>query len=190
MRKQYPKDVWENEYIRSDPGGHDQIMQPDMVLVMSAIGGLVFLILAVACANLGGLLLARGVAREHEIGIRVAIGAGRGRIFRQLFTESLLLSTLGSVAGLILGYVTLRITMANANAPLWMTATPDWRVIAFTFAVGLVAAALFGFAPAWQIARHRTEAYPASDRRGMRGRRHRAASNRRLRILRRRPQLG
>ena len=155
LRKQYPKDVWENEYIRSDPGGHDQIMQPDMVLVMSAIGGLVFLILAVACANLGGLLLARGVAREHEIGIRVAIGAGRGRIFRQLFTESLLLSTLGSVAGLILGYVTLRITMANANAPLWMTATPDWRVIAFTFAVGLVAAALFGFAPAWQIARQR-----------------------------------
>jgi predicted permease len=155
LRKQYPKDVWDKEYIRSDPGGHDQTLQKDTVLIMSAVGVLVLLILAVACANLGGLLLARGVSREHEIGIRVAIGAGRGRIFRQLFTESLLLSTLGSAAGLFLGYATLKIFMVYANAPLWMTATPDWRVILFTVAVGLVAAVLFGLAPAMQIARQR-----------------------------------
>jgi predicted permease len=155
LRKQHPKDIWDNEYIRSDPGGHDEIMQPDTVIAMSATGGLVFLILAVACANLGGLLLARGVSREHEINIRVAIGAGRGRIFRQLFTESLLLSTLGSLVGLALAYSTLRIVMANANAPLWMSATPDWRVILFTLVVGLLAAALFGLAPALQIARQR-----------------------------------
>jgi len=155
LREQHPKDIWDNEYIRSDPGGHDQMMQPDMLIAMSAIGGLVFLILAVACANLGGLLLARGVMREHEISIRVAIGAGRGRIFRQLFTESLLLSTLGSVVGLALGYVTLRIVMAIGNAPLWMTATPDWRVIVFTLGIGFVAAALFGLAPAMQMARQR-----------------------------------
>ncbi len=155
LRKQSPKNVWDNEYIRSDPGAHDQIMQPDMLIAMSAIGGLVFLILAVACANLGGLLLARGVNREHEISIRVSIGAGRARIFRQLFTESLLLSTAGSIAGLVLGYIALRITMVYANAPLWMSATPDWRVILFTFAVGTLAAALFGLAPALQIARQR-----------------------------------
>jgi predicted permease len=155
IRKLAPKDVWDNEFIHSDPGGHDQVMQPDMVIVLAAVGGLSFLILAVACANLGGLLLARGVAREHEIGIRVAIGATRGRIFRQLFTESILLSTIGSVTGLILGYLTLRITMAYANAPAWMTANPDWRVLAFTFVVGLIAATLFGLAPALQIARQR-----------------------------------
>jgi predicted permease len=154
-RKQFPKDLWKDEYIHSQPGGHDQLMQPEMALTMSAIGGLVFLILAVACANLGGLMLARGVSREHEISIRVAIGAGRSRIFRQLFTESLLLSALGSVVGLLLGYVILRITMATANAPTWMTATPDGRVVAFTFAVGFVAASLFGLAPALQIARQR-----------------------------------
>ncbi len=87
--------------------------------------------------------------------IRLAIGAGRARIFRQLFTESLLLSLTGSAAGLFLGYLTLRITMAHANAPAWMTATPDWRVIAFTLFVGFLAAALFGLAPALQIARQR-----------------------------------
>jgi predicted permease len=154
-RKQFPKDLWKDEFIHSEPGGHDQLMQPEMTVAMSAIGGLVFLILAVACANLGGLMLARGVSREHEISIRVAIGAGRGRIFRQLFTESLLLSALGSAAGLILGYIVLRITMANANAPTWMTATPDWKVVTFTFVVGFVAAALFGLAPALQISRQR-----------------------------------
>ncbi|WP_263358308.1 ABC transporter permease [Acidicapsa ligni] len=155
LRKVHPKDIWDNEYIRTDPGGHDQIMQPEMLATMAMCGALVLLILAVACANLGGLLLARGVAREHEISIRVAIGANRKRIFRQLFTESLLLSSLGSAAGLFLGYIVIRITMAHANAPLWMTATPDWRVIAFAVAVGLFAALLFGFAPALQIARQR-----------------------------------
>jgi predicted permease len=155
LRKQNPKDVWDNEYIRTDPGGHDQMLQPDTVTAMSAIGALVFLILTVACANLGGLLLARGVAREHEIAIRVAIGAGRVRIFRQLFTESLLLAFLGSAAGLIFAYLTLRIVMANFNAPLWMSATPDWRVILFTCLVGLLAAAFFGLAPSLQIARQR-----------------------------------
>jgi predicted permease len=155
LRKQHPKGIWDNEYIRSDPGGHDQLMQPDMFIALYAVAGLVFLILAVACANLGGLMLARGVAREHEIGIRVAIGASRGRIFRQLFTESLQLSAIGSVTGLIVAYITLRITMAHANAPLWMTATPDWRVITFTVVVGFLAAALFGLAPALQIARQR-----------------------------------
>jgi predicted permease len=155
LRKIHPKDIWDHEYIRSDPGGHDQIMQPDMLVEMAMAGALVLLILAVACANLGGLLLARGVAREHEISIRVAIGANRKRIFRQLFTESLLLSSLGSLAGLLLGYIVMRVTMANANAPLWMSATPDARVIAFTFGIGLFAALLFGFAPALQIARQR-----------------------------------
>jgi len=155
LRKIQPKDIWDNEYIRIDAGGHDQLMQPDMLAAMAMCGALVLLILAVACANLGGLLLARGVAREHEISIRVAIGANRKRIFRQLFTESLLLSTLGSIAGLLLGYIVMRFTVIHANAPLWMSATPDWRVVTFVVGIGLLAAVLFGFAPALQIARQR-----------------------------------
>ena len=74
-----------------------------MYTVVAMVTGLALLILAVACTNLGGLLLARAVTREHEIGIRVAIGATKTRIFRQLFTESLVLAMLGATAGLGLG---------------------------------------------------------------------------------------
>jgi len=118
----------------------------------------VLLILAVACGNLGSLVLARGVARAREITIRVAIGAGRGRLVRQLFTESLLLGILGSVAGLSLGYVVLRSLMAVSGTPAWMNPAPDWRVIVFAIALGILAAILFGLAPAFQVVRQRNRA--------------------------------
>ena len=104
-RKLYPKQVWDKEYVKSYPGGHLTVANNDAYLILTMMGVLALLILMVACANLGGLLMARGVAREHEIDIRVAVGAGRLRIFRQLITESLLLSVLGSAAGLALGFV-------------------------------------------------------------------------------------
>lgn len=154
-RKQHPKDVWKKEYIRSDPGGHMQVLQPDMYRVIVMMGTLALLILAVACANLGGLLLARGVTREHEVGIRVALGASRGRVFRQLFTESLLLSLMGSMAGLALGYTVMRIALMNTSAPVWMSAAPDWRVVLFGLGMTVVASVFFGLAPAWQIAKQR-----------------------------------
>ena len=100
-------------------------------------------------------MTARGIAREHEIDIRVAIGASRKRIFRQLFTESLLLALLGSIAGLALSCVVMRVTLAATDAPRWMSAIPDWRVIAFTAGMAILVAVLFGLAPAWQIARQR-----------------------------------
>jgi predicted permease len=118
---------------------------------------LTLLILAVACANLGGLMLARAVTREREIGIRVAIGASRARIFRQLCTESLLLSALGACTGLGLGYVVLSVVLAKLGTPRWLTASPDWRVLLFTVAVTVVAALFFGLAPALQIARQRQQ---------------------------------
>jgi predicted permease len=116
---------------------------------------LTLLILSVACANLGGLLLARAVTREREIGIRMAIGATRARIFRQLCTESLVLAMLGSAAGLGLSYVCLRVALSRMKVPGWLSATPDWRVLLFTFGIAMVAALMFGFAPALQIARQR-----------------------------------
>ena len=155
LRRQHPKDIWDGEYLQSSPGGHFQVMQPEMYQVAAMVAVLTLLILAVACANLGGLMVARAVTREREIGIRVAIGASRARIFRQLCTESLLLSTLGSAAGLVLGYVVLRIALSKSETPAWLTATPDWRVLLFTIGITLVAALFFGLAPALPIARQR-----------------------------------
>src|SRR6266567_3781077 len=155
LRRQHPTAVWDNEWIQSSPGGHAQVLQPEMYRVVEMVGVLTLLILSVSCANLGALLLARGVTREHEMGIRLAIGANRGRIFRQLCTESLLLAALGAGAGLALAWVVLRVALAKIDAPRWMTPTPDWRVLLFTIAASVLAALFFGFAPALQIARQR-----------------------------------
>ena len=121
LRRQHPTAVWDNEFIQSSPGGHMQVMQPEMYQVAAMMGVLTLLILAVACGNLGALLLARAVQREHEIGIRLAIGANSARIFRQLCTESLLLASLGAVAGLALGCAVLRIALSELDAPKWLT---------------------------------------------------------------------
>ena len=113
------------------------------------------LILAVACANLGSLLLARGVARDREIGIRAAVGASSARLIRQLFTESLFLAALGSAAGVVLGHLILRTMLLLTGAPSWLDTTPDWRVLVFAIGMACATAILFGLAPALQVARRR-----------------------------------
>jgi predicted permease len=155
LHRQYPQDIWEGESLPSEPGGFASRVAPPMYPVLALVGVLCLLILAVACGNLGSLLLARGVARDREIAIRAAVGAGRGRLLRQLFTESLLLAFLGSVAGLGLGFVALRSLMVWTGKPSWLSPAPDWRVVAFASGVGLASAVLFGLAPAWQMARRR-----------------------------------
>lgn len=155
IRRNHPDAVWDREYLQISPGGHFQIIQPDMIRVVAMVGILTLMILAVACANVGGLLLARGISREHEIGIRVAIGANRTRIFRQLCTESLMLAALGSIAGVALSYVVLRIALASFQAPRWLNPIPDGRVLLFSAGMMLLAVLFFGFAPALQIARQR-----------------------------------
>jgi len=155
-RKLYPKVVWDKEYVKSDPGGHFTVANnKDAYLVLAIMGTLAVLILAVACANLGGLLMARGVAREREIDIRVAVGAGKVRIFRQLITESLLLAMLGSIAGLALGYIVLRVGIVMSDAPMLLSAVPDRRVLSFILALTLMTAIFFGLAPALQMTRRR-----------------------------------
>jgi predicted permease len=155
LRKQKPDAVWDKEYLEISPGGHLQVMTPQIYQVAAMVGGLTLLILAVCCANLGGLLLARAVAREHEIGIRIAIGANRARIFRQLCTESLLLAALGALVGLALGTAVLRVALQTLDAPKWLSAAPDWRVVLFTAGVAIASVTFFGLAPALQIARQR-----------------------------------
>lgn len=151
LRKQYPKLIWDKEYIRLSPGAHFVQLDSHAYPILALAGMLVLLILAVACANLGGLLMARGVSRQHEIQIRFAIGARRGRIFRQLFTESLLLALLGAMTALPLSYVALRLALRYADAPTWMSAAPDGRVLVFTAAMGFLAALFFGVMPTLQV---------------------------------------
>jgi predicted permease len=170
LRAGHPNDIWEKESLPGSPGayGTSAINQshhgtgtkdPNKLIPVAGLtGALVLLILAAACGNLGSLVLARGVARAREITIRAAIGAGRGRLVRQLFTESLLLGMLGSLAGSGVGYVVLRSLMAVSGAPLWMNPEPDWRVMLFAMALGFLAAILFGLTPAFQVVRQRHQA--------------------------------
>lgn len=157
LRHEHPQAVWDKERIQISPGGHLQVLQPRMVTVAEMIGVVALLILIVACANVGGLMAARAVTRQHEIGIRIAIGAGRGRIFRQLCTESLLLGVMGSLAGVALSWAVLRIVLTEFGAPQWLSARPDWRVLLFAAGITLVTTLFFGLMPALQIARQRQQ---------------------------------
>jgi predicted permease len=154
LRKAYPGLIWDHERILVKPGAHFLSSQEGNPFLPAA-ALLVLLILTVACANLGGLLMARGVGRRREIQLRIDLGARRSRIFRQLITESLLLGLLGSLAALPLSYCVLHIALVYADAPVWMSALPDWRVLVFTVAMGFLAALAFGLLPALQMIRRK-----------------------------------
>jgi predicted permease len=115
--------------------------------------GLAGLVLLLACANIANLMLARAAARQREMGVRMALGAGRARILRQVLTESLLLSAMGGAAGLFLGYLG-RDIIPRLNSNAWEGSMPsvafDWRVFGFTAAITLVTGIFFGVAPAWR----------------------------------------
>jgi len=153
LRRQHPKDIWKDERLLSKPGGHAELL--GVVEVFTIVGFLVLLILAVACGNLGSLLLARGASRQREMALRSAIGAGPGRLIRQLFTESLVLALMGCAGGLALGSLVLKLIMSWANGPTWLDPTPDWRVIAFALAMGVLSSVLFGLTPALHTARQK-----------------------------------
>jgi predicted permease len=157
LRKTYPTVIWDHEYIVVTPGAHFFTFEggPGTPPVLQFVGLLVFLILATACANLGGLLTARGAGRQQEIQLRFNLGARKLRVFRQLLTENLLLGLLGSIAALPLSYGVLRLVLLYSNAPAWMSALPDWRVFLFTSAMGFVAALLFGLLPTVQMIRRK-----------------------------------
>jgi predicted permease len=152
-RRLDPENVWKGEIIHSEPAGRLQVLNEKALRGLSLVAALGLLILIMTCANLGGLLLARGVAREHEVAIRIAIGANRKRIFRQLFTESLLLAFLGSAAGLALACTALKCCLLYFGRPTWVSAAPDWRVCLLLLAMTLVAAVFFGLLPALQLSR-------------------------------------
>jgi putative ABC transport system permease protein len=122
----------------------------DYEAVASTLGVAVSLLLVVACANVAALMLARALARRREIGIRLAVGASRARLLRQLLVENVILSIAGGVLGLVLGHwaIQLLITSLPDQAPAWTTFALDARMVAFTLATSMLTAILFGWAPA------------------------------------------
>src|SRR6266567_3428271 len=113
-------------------------------------------ILLIACANVANLLLARSTARQREMAVRLALGAGRGRIVRQLLTESILLGVIGGAGGVILAYCLGDVLIAllpPTPFPITLNPQPDWRVLIFSFVVAVLSGVIFGLAPALQMAR-------------------------------------
>ena len=149
--KQYPR-------LFADPGGQGEMSRrgyyaPSLYLLLGVVG----LVLLIACANVANLLLSRAAGRQKEIGLRLALGASRWRLIRQLLTESVMLSILGGLIGILFAvWIKNGLLAVSDWGGRGMSALEpqlDWRVLGFTIALSLVTGIVFGLAPAWRTTR-------------------------------------
>jgi putative ABC transport system permease protein len=151
------KKTYLREALTLDPAatGHSALRaryQRPLTTLMVVVG----LVLLIACANIANLLLARATARRHELSIRLALGASRARLARQLLAESLLLSGLGAMFGLLFAQWFSRLLvrqLSTSTQNVFLDLSLDWRVLAFTAGVTVATAVLFGTVPAMRAAR-------------------------------------
>jgi putative ABC transport system permease protein len=150
LAKAYPQ-TNRNTALGVAPLGADMVRR--VRTAMLVLLGAVVLVLLIACANVANLLLARSAGRSREVAIRLAMGAGRWRIVRELLVESAMLAVLGCALGLVLGAWTrdLLVAIAPKNVPRLDTAALSWRVLGFTGMLATLTVFLFGMIPAWQV---------------------------------------
>jgi macrolide transport system ATP-binding/permease protein len=150
---QHDQELLAKTHTTMTPGGAGiQALQDEYASHLRLLMWIAGLVLLIACANIANLLLVRGMGRRTEMSVRTALGAMRGRIIRQLLTESLVLSVIGGLAGLAVAYAGTRMLLLMAfpgdnNVPIH--ASPSLEVIGFAFALSVVTGILFGVAPAW-----------------------------------------
>jgi putative ABC transport system permease protein len=133
---------------------HDRLVRGVRPSLLALLGAVAFVLL-IACANVANLLLARAAARRKEVAIRTALGASRTRVIRQMLTESVMLSAIGGVFGLILSVwlTDLLVSISPANSPRFAEVHLDVRVLVFTLAITAATGLLFGLAPALQASK-------------------------------------
>jgi predicted permease len=137
--------------VRGPDGLRQSYARPLFTILIVAL-----LVLLIACVNIANLLLARATARQYELGVRLALGASRGRLARQLLIESVILAMLGAVGGLIIARWTSQTLVAQLSTPvqqITLDLSFDWRVMAFTATVAVLTASIFGTVPAFRSSR-------------------------------------
>jgi putative ABC transport system permease protein len=160
---------------------HEEIVG-NVRLMLAVVQGAVGLVLLVACANLASLLLARAASRQREMSVRVALGAGRGRLVRQLLTESVLLAMVGGALGLLFAQGAIRafLALGPTDLPRARGVGLDAGVVAFTVTLTLLAGVAFGLVPALQASRTDQQETLAGGGRGSSGSRRRTRARRAL----------